>query len=232
MTFSSKGESFLAGMTIDYEREGRAPQHLTEYTWQPDDPITDKFGYVIGQPVKPAPGIIHLLVTNVARNGNYLLNISPMADGTIPEEQQQVLLAIGQWLEVNGEAIYGSRPWKISEEGSVHFTTKGDVLYAITTEWPTGDLVIPALSADKTGENKITQVELLGAKQRISFTQDAAGLHVQFPGEKPCDTAYTLKITGLHITPQPFTSIVPPGTTPATPARRNSPPATMGVIPQ
>jgi alpha-L-fucosidase len=199
VTVSAKGESYLSGMVIDYERQGRAPKELTDYTWQPDDPITDKFGYVEGQPVKPASGIIPLIVINVSRNGNYLLNISPKADGTIPDEQQQVLLAIGKWMDVNGEAIYSTRPWKISEEGSVHFTTKGDTLYAISLKWPTDELVIPALGTEKISPGKIEKVELLGVKAPLAFTQDAAGLHVKFPIEKPCDFAYSLKITGLQL---------------------------------
>jgi alpha-L-fucosidase len=122
-----------------------------------------------------------------------------MADGTIPEAQQQVLLSIGQWMDVNGEAIYGSRPWKMSEEGRVHFTTKGNTLYAISMDWPAGELVIPALGQGKVTEGRVERVELLGGKGPLAFTQDAAGLHVKFPEEKPCDVAYTLKISGLRL---------------------------------
>ena len=138
-------------------------------------------------------------MTNVARNGNYLLNISPRADGTIPDEQQQVLLAIGKWLDVNGDAIYGTRPWTMSEQGTVHFTTKGNTLYAITTAWPTGALDIPALGTGRIPNGKVEKVEMLGVKTPLTFSQDADGLHVQFPSEKPCDVAYSLKITGLKL---------------------------------
>ena len=201
VTMSAKGESFLSGMVIDYEREGRAPKELTSFTWQPDDPITDKFGYVEGQPVKPSPGLIRLIVANVSRNGNYLLNISPMADGVIPDAQQRVLLEIGKWMDVNGEAIYYSRPWKISEEGHVHFTTNGNTLYAISLDWPTGELVIPALGEGKVTEGKIERVELLGNNGGLDFTRDAAGLRIKFPDRKPCDVAWTVKITGLKLPP-------------------------------
>jgi alpha-L-fucosidase len=210
VAISAKGESFLAGMVMDYERQGRAPKQLTDFVWQPDDPITDKFGYVevqneagqmVGLPVKSAGSLVNELVINVSRNGNLLLNISPKADGTIPDSQQQVLLAIGKWLGVNGEAIYGSRPWKMSEEGRVHFTTKGQTLYAISLAWPTNDLAIPALGSDTNLEGKITKVELLGHKGELEFTQDASGLKVKFPAEKPCDYCYVLKITGLKLPP-------------------------------
>jgi len=198
VAISAKTQAWVEGQVMDYERQGRAPKQLTDYVWEPDDPITDKFGYVVGVPVKPAPGIIRLIYTNVARNGNYLLNISPMADGTIPDAQQQVLLAIGKWMDVNGEAIYSTRPWKMSEEGHVFFATKGDSLYAITSDWPT-ELAIPALATSKVTDGKIEKVEMLGHAGPLDFTQDAAGLHVKFPAQKPCDVAYALKITGLKL---------------------------------
>ena len=209
VAISSKGQSFLAGMLMDYERQGRAPKKLTDYTWQPDDPIADKFGYVevpdangnmVGLPLKSPGGIIGNLVTDVSRNGNYLLNISPKADGTIPEAQQKVLLAIGKWLGVNGDAIYGTRPWKISEEGRVRFTTKGQALYAISLAWPTNDeLVIAALGEGKGLEGKIEKVELLGHNGALEFSSDANELKVKLPAGKPCDYAWSLKISGLKI---------------------------------
>jgi len=225
VAISSKGQSFLAGMLMDYERQGRAPKKLTDYTWQPDDPIADKFGYVevpdatgkmVGLPLKSPGGIVGNLVINVSRNGNYLLNISPKADGTIPDEQQKVLLAIGKWLGVNGDAIYSTRPWKMSEEGRVNFTTKGQTLFAISRAWPeNGELVIPALGADKGLEGKIEKVELLGHDGALEFTQDAAGLKVKFPAEKPCDFAYSLKISGLKLPPAADSKPVDPATLPS-----------------
>jgi alpha-L-fucosidase len=235
VAISAKGDSFLAGIVMDYERQGRAPKQLVDFPWQPDDPIADKFGYVevddpknpghlVPLPVKSPAGLVHNLVMNVSRNGNLLLNISPRADGTIPDAQQQVLLAIGKWLGVNGDAIYGTRPWKISEEGSVHFTTKPDTLYAITLNWPTNELVIHALGKNNLPDGKIEKIELLGHNGALEFTQDADDLKIKFPAEKPCDFAYALKITGLKITRNTATSTSPLPT--------NSNPATPEVIPQ
>jgi len=225
VAISSKGQSFLAGVLMDYEREGRAPKHLTDYTWQPDDPIADKFGYVevpdangnmVGLPLKSPSGIVGNLVTNVSRNGNLLLNISPKADGTIPDAQQQVLLAIGKWLDVNGDAIYGTRPWKISEEGRVHFTTKDETLYAISLDWPANnELVIRALAESPENEGKIDRVELLGHDGPLQFTRDATGLKVQFPPAKPCDYAYSLKISGLKLPPPAPSTPVNPAALPS-----------------
>ena len=194
VSISTKSDAYLAGSIRDFERQGRAPKEKTNYYWQVDDPIGEKFGYVEGMKLTNAGSIVKKLVENVSRNGNYMLNISPKSDGTIPEEQKQILLGVGKWLGVNGDGIYGTRAWKNESDGQFRFTTKGGSLYAISLNWSEEPVIIKVLP---TSAGKVKKVSLLGYKGDITFSQDETGLKITFPKEKPCDYAYTFKIEGF-----------------------------------
>jgi alpha-L-fucosidase len=206
VSISTKDSAYLAGSIMDYERQSRAPKQLTDYVWQPDDPIGPTFGYTTANrgedrskdmEVSSATSLLQRMIQDISRNGNYLLNISPRGDGTIPENQQKVLLAMGDWLRTNGDAIYGTRPWTKSDEGRTYFTRKGDALYAITLEWPSsGEL---ALTSVGTAIGKVTAVELLGHRGPLEFSQSADGLKIKFPAGKTGEHAYALKISGLKL---------------------------------
>jgi len=188
---------------------------LRPQPWQTDTSVSNKsWGYINNDTFKSPEFIVHELVDIVSKNGNLLLNIGPRSDGTIPDEVQKVLLAVGSWLNVDGEAIYGTRPWRVYGEGptkvaagSFHdtdtdhykpedfrFTTKGDTLYAIGLAWPTdGEVVIHSL-APNAGSERIQSVDLLGSDSKVQFEQRADGLHVQLPGEAPTKFAYVLRV--------------------------------------
>jgi len=153
----------------------------------------------------------------VSKNGNYLLNFPPAPDGTLTGGQEEALLGIGRWLKVNGEAIYGTRPWKVFGEGpteglgpkfqgnppktpwtpqDIRFTTKGDALYAIVLAWPEDRKVnIRSLaSGSPLLQREIKGVSLLGCDAPVQWKRTADGLGVDLPAQRPCDCAYVLKI--------------------------------------
>jgi alpha-L-fucosidase len=132
---------------------------------------------------------VHYLVDVVSKNGNLLLNIGPRADGTIPEIMQNTLRQVGEWLRVNGEAIYESHYWEPFKDGDVRFTRKGDTIYAIALEWPEDELKLTSL-----GGKDVTGVELLGSNEAVKFQADANALVIHPPARRPCKYAYTFKI--------------------------------------
>ncbi len=201
-------------MVWDVER-GKSG-HMMQFPWQTDTFVgTKSWGYIEDEVYKVPGQIVDDLVDIVSKNGNLLLNIGPRADGTIPQEAQDILLAIGDWLEVNGEAIYGSHCWKRHGEGEtvstmgsftdnkavdytpqdIRFTVKGNDFYAITLEWGTEDVLIRSLTPDVTGDAVLLSVKMLGSDEEINCRQQPDGLHLSFPEKKPCDFAYTFRLS-------------------------------------
>lgn len=187
-----------------------------ELYWQTDTSVSIKsWGYIKDDKYNSPAFLIHLLADVVSKNGNLLLNVGPCADGTIPEQAQRVLLEIGSWLQVNGEAIYDTRPWRTYGEGptkvaagSFHenetaeytaadfrFTTNNDALYAIGLAWPaSGEAVIRSL-ATAAGSPSVRSVSLLAGEANIAFQQLPDGLHVTLPANSANTYAYVLRIT-------------------------------------
>ena len=136
---------------------------------------------------------VSYLVDIVSKNGNFLLNIGPRADGTIPEAMRERLLGIGRWLDVNGEAIYGTDYWHTFGEGNIRFTRRGDdILYAIALDWPGEKLIIESLN--KSQESKIKAVKMLGVDKELEWSLDRGSLRINTPDRGACENAYTFKI--------------------------------------
>ena len=205
----------------DYER-GQSDV-IRPHPWQTDTcignwhyqrSIYENHGY------KTPDQVVKMLVDIVSKNGNLMLNIPVRGDGTIDEDEEKFLEGMAAWMKVNGEAIFATRPWKLSGEGPVkagggafnenarpftardfRFTTKGNVLYATALGWPEdGQMTVRTLAANAPGlVGKVRKVSLLGNAQKLTWTQTADGLVVTLPAHKPCDHAYALKIEGLNL---------------------------------
>ncbi|MGA7793442.1 MAG: alpha-L-fucosidase, partial [Candidatus Acidiferrales bacterium] len=199
---------------LDLER-GRMAK-ITRFKWLNDDSIDwNSWCYVRDADIKSAAWLVHELADIVSKNGNLLLNICPRPDGTIPEPIRESLLGLGRWLAVNGEAIYGTRPWEVYGEGplritegsfgerkdqvataaDVRFTKKGEALYAICLAVPAGELRIKALGSS-TGQarNPVARVNLLGSDESLKWSQEAAALVIQRPQRIPNPYALAFKI--------------------------------------
>ncbi|TWU47023.1 alpha-L-fucosidase [Rubripirellula reticaptiva] len=169
--------------------------HVIGPKWESCTTFGTSFGYLEGDKYKTIESVIHEMVEVISRNGNFLVNIGPKADGTIPEPQMERLMAMKSWLTVNGPAIYGSRYWKDSEQQDEHlaFTTNGKKLYAIKLKEPKAPFVITGTAG--WDSEKIESVRLLGSDASVVSQMTSAGLRITPPADLGhSDHAWTFEI--------------------------------------
>src|SRR5690606_262794 len=204
--------------TAVYDIERGQLSGIRPLFWQTDTAVSkNSWGYVKNQDYKTVDDIVDDLIDIVSKNGALLLNIGPRPDGTIPEPEELILLGMGECLALTGEAIYGTRPWKVLGEGptqvtegqftdtkrspftgqDIRFPTKGDTLYAIALAWPGNSITIKSLSSTAgLWGGDITDVQLLGHQGNLDWQRNEEGLTIQMPDQPPCQHAFVFKIKG------------------------------------
>ena len=181
-------------------------QEIEPKLWTTEETIsTDSWCYTEDMELRKSKDLINVLIDVVSKNGIFMLNVSPRADGIIPQEQKDILLEIGDWLKVNGEAIYATRPWHIWGEGptsqpegdfenhkefmklkysadDIRYTAKGNVVYAMTLGTPeAGKKILLKGFANNSHSDKVKKVSVLGTNQIIEWKQTIDGLQVKVP---------------------------------------------------
>jgi alpha-L-fucosidase len=216
--FSKRPQDAAVGTCV-LDRERGVLADISPRPWETDTCIGD-WHYKLGMQYKTPKRIVDLLCDSVSRNGNLLLNFPLPASGMLDLEELAILADLTTWMQVNGEAIFATRPWKISGEGpttqsssqiktqfnensrqdltaeDVRFTTKGTTLYAFVMGWPDYSVTIRSLAANtELRVGKIQSVGLPGGPS-LRFEQNNAGLVIYLPREAPSKHAVALRIEG------------------------------------
>ena len=168
------------------------------HPWQEDRGMGQSYGYNRNESIhdyNSAKELIDMLTKCAMNGGNLLLDVGPTADGRIPVIMQERLLQVGEWLRVNGEAIYGTRRWKVTNEGTVRYTVKDKAVYAICTAWPGKELV---LKTPKPPEG--AEVKMLGYEGTVPWKAQNGEMHIEAPqltiDKLPCRDAWVFRIPG------------------------------------
>lgn len=213
-TYKSK-DMAVGSAVLDLERSRMADKQ--DFPWLTDDSIDwGAWCHVDDPHYKTTNRLIDFLVDVVSKNGAVLLNVTPRADGVMPEGVVTRLKELGAWMRTNGEAIYGCRTWKVYGEGpqkiveghlserknkdavaeDIRFTTNNGKLYATSLAWPANNkLTIRTLKkGNKYLTEKITGVRLVGDNQKIRFKQTDKGLELRLPKKHNGAHAFVFEI--------------------------------------
>jgi len=179
-----------------YTPEGKIPEGPSPGFWKVIYPCGTAFSYRPNDLYKPAEWIVESLIGITAKGGNFEVGFGPMPNGEWPPETVERLKYAGDWLRVNGEAIYNTRPRKIFHEGKSNWFTAskdGRYVYAISIGWPAQIFVTQAVRAVLG-----SPIRMLGVDQPLEWRQDGTNLAITIPAyltdHKPCRQAFTFKI--------------------------------------
>ena len=196
---------------------GHGEKLATGRKWEEGRAIGTSFGYNRNEALadyQTAGSLICLLVNLVSKGGNLCLDVGPTADGRIPVIMQQRLADLGNWLKINGEAIYGTHPWQVPGEGptpppkgryddrtqvfqpsDIRFTAKADTIYASCLAVPTAEVRIVSLRKSAGRLSKpIGRVKLLGSDESLQWSQQSEPLVIKCPRRMPTPYAACFKI--------------------------------------
>jgi len=167
----------LVDRSLVKSSEAIIESQITAYTFQTETSIAE-WHYLAGQKYKDAKEVIGLLMNNVSRNGTMLLNITQHGRGDLDPEVIRICKDIGGWLKINGEAVYGSRPFEVFGENNVLYTRNQGNVYATLLDWDGDPVTLTALHIGGSTLGKVSKVELLGSDIPMKFVQDDNGLTI------------------------------------------------------
>lgn len=215
-----KQDDLPINYTVD-DLEKSRKNVIGEEPWMTDETISKgSWCYTDSLDIKTSADVLHVLIDIVSKNGVLLLNVSPMADGTIPANQKEVLLDMGAWLDAYGEAIYSTRPWYTFGEGptrepeghfknhqeflkikyswkDIRYTTRDNIIFATLLGWPGAgeQVVLTAFAAANLPQPlEVSSLELLGSSAPLDWEINEDGLSMTIPQEAPDKMAVVFKI--------------------------------------
>jgi alpha-L-fucosidase len=204
------GGQFADGMCVQDVERG-IQDNINLLPWQTDTCVGDWY-YKRDIQYKTPTTVIQMLIDIVSKNGNLLLNFPVRADGTLDSQEEDILAKIAEWMAINGEAIYGTRPWCVYGEGSagpasgnfnenkirytsedIRFTTKDGRLFAFALAWPdSGKLLVRSITS-----GQVHSVRMLQTGEALKWEQQPEGLSIQLPVQQVGEHAFGLRIEGV-----------------------------------